>query len=202
MNDVSPEIQAARDAELARLKGESGGPQTPGGAVVAADEIQFIDTFNFIGEERSYFPGQERLPEAYRQYVVLRRMTNSIRGQVERETSNKITMKGAGANRDVEVPMDPARDRWARIKHSVVDWFVMERKSDGQWSEVPFTKTVFQNWYQNADPAIIEQIETDIRNLNPWMTQDMTIEALEAERDRIDELIGKRREEEMAKSGL
>jgi hypothetical protein len=198
-HEITPGVEAERAAELERLRAESGGPQSSAGEVVAAEEVQFIDTFNFVGEICSYFPGQERLPDAYRQYVVLRKMSNSVRGQVERETSNKITMKGA--NRDYEIPMDPARDRWARIKHSVTGWFVMERV-DGKWVEAPFSKSRFVSWYENADPSIIEKIEADIRELNPWMTQEMTVEAIEAEIERLTEVLAKKKEAELSKSYL
>lgn len=156
----------------------------------------FIDVWGYHDTLKWYFPGQASVPEQSRLYLEVQKMTEGVRQKYQKATNAKVTILKQNSN--AEMGVDPARDREQLILKSVTGWYMKRRGNDGQPYEVKWTERAFKEWFEGANPAHIESLEKFIRDINPWMLDEMTVEAIEEEIDRLEKLkedVARRQEE-------
>lgn len=109
----------------------------------------------------------------------------------------KMTNKGIRVNQktqDAHLDIDPASERHTLIKNSVVAYDLMVPVIDkitkriNEWQRHPFSKQGLDQWLNKADPKIVQELEFFIRSKNPWMQDDMKVEDIDKEIDRLVEL--------------
>jgi hypothetical protein len=100
----------------------------------------------------------------------------------EKTKFEKLTNQDLIVNRDQSARMkvDPSEQRHTLIKTSVTNWNLYK---DGQ--VVDFNKHVLEKWLEVADPKLVADLEFAIRLANPWMQQDMSIEEIDKEIERL-----------------
>lgn len=152
----------------------------------AADyDPPFEDYWGVQTTEKFFFDGG-------RQWFEVRPMDEGGKALFQRMTSRGVRMNQR--TQDAHLDMDPASDRHTLIKQSVVGWCIMQRGSDGSFSEFPCPpdegrrKTSLGVILEKFNPKVIQDLEHFIRLQNPWMQDDMTLEAIDEEITRLTEL--------------
>ncbi len=97
------------------------------------------------------------------------------------------------ATQDVRVKTDPAGERHELIMASVTGWSLMKRHPEtGQWMPADFSTgspgSEVAKWLAVANPVVVEKLEAAIRKANPWLTDDMTVEQVDEEIERLTDL--------------
>lgn len=170
---------------------------------MAADGISptqeiYIDVWGYHDIKRWYFPGQESVPEQNRLYLKVQKMTEGVRQKYQKATNAKVTILKQNSN--AEMGVDPARDREQLILKSVTGWYMRRPGAGGGFHEVEYTDRAFREWFDGANPAHIEDLEKFIRDINPWMLDEVTLEAIDKEIDRLQEQreeVARRQEEKV-----
>jgi len=157
-----------------RAKGES------------TEQELIVDYFGYESTERWFFPGQERISPQYKASLEIRRMTEGIRQSFQKKTNSRVTI--LKENQNAEMAVDPARDRRELIKHSVVGWTMFRLDPAGKPYAVEYNNRVFEAWLDGADPRIVDELEKFIRTVNPWMLDQMSLESIDKELERLGEL--------------
>lgn len=152
-------------------------------AGVATEEPVFASFWGYAETFKVVLPGQDKIPAKWKQYIVCEKMNEGKRSLYQKKTNSKVTI--LKANQNAEMGVDPARDRRALIEGSVKDWYMLRADPSGKPFEVPYTDRAFKDWYDQANPVDIEKLEREIRDHNPWMLAEMTIEAIDEELERL-----------------
>lgn len=109
----------------------------------------------------------------------------------------KMTNKGIRVNQrtqDAHLDIDPASERHTLIKNSVINYQLMvpvidpATKQITGWSNHPYSKRGLEQWLDKANPKVVQDLEFFIRKQNPWMQENMTVEEIDTEIDRLIEL--------------
>lgn len=149
-------------------------------AVVPSDT--YTDYFGFSGQETFTLPDG-------RQAIFFKKMNEGERFNFQKKTSKDIKFNRTSG--DAAVRADPAEERHELIMSSVVGWSLM-RRNGVSWEPVPFStgsqSSELFKWLKVADPEIIDDLELAIRKANPWMQAEMTVEEIDKEIDRLNEL--------------
>lgn len=170
-------------------------PQLPLGVVpvaqVEADPYEGYQDYYGFDETHDFF-----LPDG-KQHITFRPMTEGDRARYEAQTSRDV--KFNRRTDDAAIRMNPAEDRHALIVASVTGWHLVRRNRHGKFEPVPFSKgsngAELEKWIAATNPRIINDLVDAIRSKNPWMTENMTVEAIDQEMDKLREL----REEALAR---
>jgi hypothetical protein len=114
-------------------------------------------------------------------FMEIKVMNEGARAKFQRE--NNQDMKINRRDDSASIRLDTAKERHALIKASVVGWNLTK---NGQI--VDFAPSILQNWLEVADPKIVDDLEFACRKANPWLQQDMEVEDIDKEIDRLTEL--------------
>lgn len=156
----------------------------------AEDNIQFEDYFSYGREEEFVLPDG-------RQTIKFQVMNEGQRARYQRATDSDIKIDQR--TQQATLRSDLARQRHALIEESVTDWTLLRRGPGGKLSIVPFSKAALRNWLELANPKIVSDLEAAITKANPWMTDDMAVEDIQAEIDRLEDLKKQKVEREAGK---
>jgi len=148
-------------------------------SVTQPDDVEIHeDYFGFDSTEKWYFPDGK-------QFIEFRVMNEGDRVKFQTLTRNDVRFNRR--TEEASLRADPAKERHALLEASVVGWHVFRA---GQ--PVPFSigspGATFEQWLNNANPKLVDELEFAIRKANPWMQADMTVEEIDKEMDRLREL--------------
>lgn len=160
-------------------------PEAP---VATGDQPTYEDYWGTSENVKHYLPDGK-------QYFVIQPMNEGAKTRYQKLT-NKDIILSQKAQGDARVSVDPAGERHALIKESVVDWNMMQRGSDGSWSAAPWSKRTLEAWLDVAPPHIVERLEHAIRMANPWLQAEMTLDQIDEEIDRLHDLRRQKVQEE------
>lgn len=144
----------------------------------ATQRVVYVDYWGQDIVEKFYFPGQEDIPEEFRQYIEFKPMNEGARARFQKKTNRGVVIESTTQN--ARMGMDPAGDRKALFEESVVDW-----KLARNGELVKFSHTAFQQWYSTANPKIIDDLERAIREKNEWMINELSSEDIQKEIDNL-----------------
>lgn len=155
---------------------------------VAPPETQ-PDSTQALGSQVANYWGTDEfhkfeLPDGV-QWIEFKIMNEGAKTRFQKLTNQDLTI---GRDQTAKVRMDPAEERHTLIKESVTDWHLFMPKPGGGMEEAKFSGAMLQNWLNVAPPEIVEELETHIRKANPWMTSEMTVEAVDKEMARLRDL--------------
>ena len=140
---------------------------------------------------KHYFPGQEDVPEADKQYIEFKKMTEGDRARYQKKTSKGVVIERATSN--ARMGIDPAGDRLALIETSVTGWRLFQGNE-----EVPFSPHRLRSFIDQADPDLVDDLEKAIRKANPWMAAEMGSEEIQKQIDELEDQLkeAKKREDD------
>lgn len=139
--------------------------------------------------EQEYWGTDERfqwyLPGSKVQYIEHKKLNEGDRRQYQNAQSKDVRLKRDTG--DALIKMDAGEERHALIVAAVTNWHLLR---NGQ--PVPFSKgskgANLEQWLNAADPSIVDKLEKDIRDHNPWLLNEMTVEAIDQQIDELKQM--------------
>ena len=142
-----------------------------------------------VSETRRY-----TLPDG-KQWIEFKIMDEGDKTKFQKMTNSDLIVQRSG---DSRIKIDPARERHELIKSSVTNWNLMQKHPDGEWHPAPFAgNRSIEQWLEKAPPKIVEDLELEIRKANPWMQADMSVDEIDKEIERLNDLRKLAREREL-----
>jgi len=143
----------------------------------------YVDYFGFDDKEQHYLPDNK-------QWLELKKLTEGDRAKYESSTSKDIRINRR--TEDATLNVNQSIDRQALLRAAISNWNLVTRNNAGKLVPVPFGNngegSTLNQWIQKADPSIINQVVDHIRKMNPWLTGDMTVEMIDEEMKRLQDL--------------
>lgn len=141
------------------------------------------------------------LPDG-KQWIKFKVMNEGERAKFQRKTNKDIKINRQSG--DASINADVASERHELIKTSVVDWKMYARtEPGGPFQEVTFSVSSgrfnLDAWLSRTNPKIVDDLELAIRMANPWMQADMTVDEIEREISRLEDLRREAEKREAAK---
>lgn len=142
------------------------------GTVVQAET--FDDYWSFSETKRFMLPDGK-------QWIDFQVMNEGQKSDYQRRTNRDIKINRKSG--DATLRNDIAEERHALIVSSVVGW---NMRKGNDW--VGFDKRILETWLGVANPRVVEDLEMEIRKANPWLQGEMTLEDIDKEIERLQEL--------------
>lgn len=162
---------------------ESGPQVVTGTAVPMAEEVQYEDYFGF--ESHHEFT----LPDG-RQKIFFTSLNEGQKTKFQQKINKDIHLNRQ--TQDARIKTDPAGERHELILASVTGWTLKRRSKTGGWEDAPYSGerpgSELHKWLQVANPVIVEDLELAIRKANPWLQAEMTVEQVDEEIKRLEDL--------------
>lgn len=158
-------------------------PDAPSGADATEETPQYENYFGFQVTEKYMLPDGK-------QWISFRPMNEGERAQYEKATQKDVSFNRKTDNASIKI--DASNDRHELIRKSVTGWFMVQPDGNGGWVQVGFSSGgggAFDQWLARANPKIVNELHLAIQRANPWMTADMTAEAIREEITRLEELL-------------
>jgi hypothetical protein len=137
-------------------------------------ESAFTDYFGFQ-EDHQYF-----LPDG-KQYFKLKVMNEGDKAKFQKRTQRDVVIERQSQN--ARMKMDQAGERHELIRTCVTDWSLYR-----QGQPIPFSERALKDFLELASPKIVEDLEKEIRKINPWLLAEMTSEDIQREIDSLEEM--------------
>lgn len=134
----------------------------------------FEDYWSFSATEKYMLPDGK-------QWIEFNIMNEGQKSSYQKKINRDIKINRKSG--DASIRSDIADERHALITTSVVGWSM---KQGGNW--VAYSTQMLNNWLNVANPKIVEALEFAIRKANPWLQGDMSIEDIDEEIQRLQEL--------------
>lgn len=80
------------------------------------------------------------------------------------------------ATQDARIDTAPGDERWSLLRNTLVGWNLMQNGTP-----VPFSRAKLDMFLENANPRIVDVIETQVRLAHPWLGAEMTVEDIDRE---------------------
>lgn len=141
-----------------------------------------IDFFGGVSNTKKwYFPGQDV------QYIEFQIMNEGMRKKFQQKTTRDVRV--SRKDQSAAIGLDPAGDRQELLLSTIIDWYIIDVSTG---NPVPFSNNgpggILAQWINRADPRLIDKLELEIRNANPWMQDDMDPESIREEITRLEKL--------------
>lgn len=160
----------------------------------------YEDYFGFDERERWTFPDGK-------QWIEFKKLTEGDRAKFLKATRSDVHLNQQ--TKEARVAFDQSGERKALLLHSLTNWHMVhiQRNPDGTRTVTPVPFPVERSgthspggklaqWIDNANPAVLAELEKAIRKANPWLLNEMTVEQLDKEIADLQELREKALERE------
>lgn len=152
------------------------------GQVQGQPEMDMNDYDDYWGVDETH---RFTLPDG-KQWIEFRIMDEGAKTRFQKMTNQDLTI---GRDNSAKVRMDPAKERHELIKQSVIGWNMVTRdRQTGRMEPVAFAPQLLNKWLEVAPPKVVEELEYEIRMKNPWMQSEMTLESVDKEIERLQEV--------------
>lgn len=105
-------------------------------------------------------------------WIKLKAMNEGDKARFQKLTQRDMILEKQSGNARFKI--DPSEERHELLKASIVDWNLMRRGQPVRPDHVGLS-----DFLKLANPKVVERIELEIRKLNPWLMQDMTVEEID-----------------------
>lgn len=158
------------------------------------EDLKIIDTWSYNLSEEWVFPDGI-------QKIYFKRMNEGEKAEFQKRTNKDIRVQRSTG--DAKLSVDPASERHILIMLSVTDWKLYKKVRQGNrevMAETKFDQKALKEWMEGTNPKYVQELEKAIRESNEWMAVEASVDALEKERENLDERIKAAKEQEKAKS--
>jgi hypothetical protein len=156
-----------------------------------------------VSQEVDYFDfeeiGEFTLPDG-RQKIFLKALNEGAKRKFQKDTSRDLRVQRSSG--DALVKMDPGQERYTLCMESITGWTLRRRnpKNRDVWEDAPSDKSNIARFLEKTNPAIVEDLEKEIRKLNPWLLDELSVKEIDKEIENLNELRTKAVEREAAKA--
>lgn len=113
------------------------------------------------------------------QYILFKKMTEADKTEFQTKTNRDIRVQST--TKDIKMNMDPGRERAELLRISITGWRLFKPNHKGELVEVGYSEQERAAFIRQADPLLIQRLEQAIRDANPWMRQEMTVEEIDVQ---------------------
>ena len=143
-----------------------------------------MDYFGFEQEHVFTFPDGKT-------QIWFRSMNEGDRANFQRQTNRDVSLERQTGN--ARIRTDPAGERKALILASCTNWNLHRKNPNTlQMEPVPFSGgkpgSTLDQWLTQANPKIVDALEEAIRKANPWLVGDMSLDDIDREIERLQEM--------------
>lgn len=157
------------------------------GTPIDLDEefANFGDYFGFDERGRWFFPDGK-------QWIEYKKLNEGDRQKFVSATRTDLHVNRQTG--EARLPVDQSRERMQLLLTACTNWYVAGKNpKDGKRYLVPFRNNgsdgcEFAQWLKKADPAILADLEKEIRKFNPWMMGELSVEQIDKEIADLQEL--------------
>lgn len=153
--------------------GEQAAPGTGDAAPVQQDY------FGFEADDKWYLPDGIS-------WMRVQVMNEGAKSKFQKKTQRDVILERGSGNARFNV--DPSVERHAIILESVTEWNLLRGGNTIGLSVHGNDKKNLRDWLELANPKLVEDLETFIRKLNPWLAGEMTVEDIDKEIDRLQDM--------------
>lgn len=147
--------------------------------------------------QQEYFGTDERYTFTFPDgvtFIEYKALSEGDRRKYLKATTKHVKVeRGTG---DTVLPLDPGGQRVELLKIAITDWNLIKGGSP-----FPFNIRNLETWLNQASPKIIDTVEREIRTVNSWLADEMNREDVEAEIDRLHEVLAQIDAREAGKDG-
>lgn len=176
--DIETEAEeAARNARTLQAMADAG---------VSTDEYNQVDYFGFEETHRVYL-------DDGKSYIEHSTLNEGARRQYMNRVNREVRLQKGG---DAYMKMATGDERHELLKQAITGWnLVTAHKSTGKLEPIQFTPGNLSKFLDAARPGDIDKIEKDVRDKNPWLLGDVTVEDIDEQIAELTELRQKKVEE-------
>lgn len=144
------------------------------------EEIPTVDFFGFRKSDKF------NLTPDGKQWMSFHAMNEGEKRSFQQKTTRDFVIDSK--TRDTRVSVDPGTERRILIETCLDDWCVYRngKKVPGAESSNQF-KVAVGDFLSLADPSVIEKIERFVRDLNPWLLDNISVEDIDEEIQRLEQ---------------
>jgi len=168
---------------------------------VSIETRPIVDYWSYGGTENWILPGQEGVPAEYQQYITIKKMTEEDKIEFQTKTNKDIRVQKT--TQDIKLNVNPALERKVLLELCVTGWFLFKPVpvSGGRTELKPIGYNAHERavFFKGADPRLVQDLETAIRRLNPWMRNEATPEEIKQEIANLEEQLAEAVAREEAK---
>jgi len=114
------------------------------------------------------------------QYLTIKRFTEGDRRKYMNATSREVKFAQGGST---SMALRPGDDRRALLETAVVGWNISRAGRP-----LDFSPRNFTTFLDSVDPTLIDEVEKVIREYNPWLMADVTVEDIDEQITELEEL--------------
>jgi hypothetical protein len=153
-----------------QLLGDTPAPVGPNGPQAGPEDDTATAPLDLFGFKRS-----ERFEIGDGvQWISFHAMNEGEKRKFQSQTTKDFIIDSK--TRDTRVSVDPGTERKLLIEACADDWHIFR---SGEFR--PFNKINLSDLLELADPSFVERVEKFVRDLNPWMLDNVTVEAIDEE---------------------
>lgn len=150
----------------------------PDQIVNVAESVRPNEQANYFGFSSSF---KFSLPDGV-SWIEYTKMNEGAKKQFQDKTSRDVVLERGGAG-NARINMLQGTERHELLRSCIVGWNL--RDENGPVAFAPHTLSIFLN---QADPAIVEELERVIRKANPWLLGEMTVEDIDKQMSELSEM--------------
>lgn len=140
------------------------------------------DYFGFAATRRKYL--NDRVS-----WVELKVLNEGERRKYLNETNREVKLSRNSG--DAHLKMRPGDDKAALLQTAIVGWNLQR---NGQ--PVTFNRATLEEFLKFADPRVVDEIDKEIRKMNPWLMAEMSVDDIRKEIADLEELLASKIAEE------
>jgi len=164
-------------------------PEPDEAAVKAAeDNMRALDLPTHEKVQEDYFAFDEthivKLPDGI-SFIEHKTLTEGQRRQYLNSINRDVVIRKATG--DASLKMAPGDERWALLKVAITGWNLQKGGKP-----LPFSKgspgSNLEQFLEAAPPKIVDLIDKEVRKVNAWLIEDMSVEDIDKEIQTLTEL--------------
>lgn len=149
------------------------------------DESAQVDYFAFDEKHRVMLPDG-------RSFVEHQVLTEGARRKYLNKINREVKLNRSSG--DASFQMATGDERHALLSSAITGWNLQRGGAN-----VPFSTQTLDEFLSKADPRVVDEIEKDVRAKNPWLMNDLTVEDIDEEIKRLNEMREQKVREEEGK---
>lgn len=150
------------------------------------DERLQVDYFGFDETHKIVLPDGKS-------FIEHKELNEGARRKYLNSVNRDITINRASG--DAKLRTAPGDERRALLEAAIIGWNLVKNGSP-----IAFSRQALNEFLDNANPRIVDIIEKDVRQKNPWLLADLTVEDIDKEIENLQTMREARLAEEAGKA--
>ncbi len=183
--ELTPDQIAAEEARARSIEANMQSDGVPTQVAVQEDYFAFDEIHQVL------------LPDGIT-FVEHKELTEGQRRKYLNKTNRDVRLQKVSG--DAIIRMSPGDERAALLESAITGWNFQRRGRDGNLEPVAFRPQALTEWLDKANPKHIDIVEKAVRQANPWLLAEVSVEEIDKEIVTLQELRETKLREEAGKA--